>query len=374
MTSDTNPELALFKEATRDFLKRRAPIGALRALESDDVAFDRTWWRQGAELGWTGLFVPEQFGGGTVSGEAISDAAIIAEELGRVVAPGAFTPVSVVASVLARSESGAHKELMGALASGEAVAAWAVWESGDDHRIDTLQLDAKPQGSGWVLSGTKTRVEAAQAADQLLVLARTPDGLRHFLVPTSATGVRIEPVPVMDLGRRFPSVVFDHVEVDADAIVGTAEGTDDDIQAALLLGALLQCAETCGVIGQVFDLTREYMDSRFTFGRPLSSYQALKHRVADMKMWLEASRGVTAAAVKALQRQQPDAAATVSAAKCYVGERSTDLIQDCIQLHGGIGVTWEHDLHLYLRRATANRFTYGTPDEHREMLAASTGI
>jgi alkylation response protein AidB-like acyl-CoA dehydrogenase len=142
----------------------------------------------------------------------------------------------------------------------------------------------------------------------------------------------------------------------------------------LQLANVLQMTETAGVMSAVFDLTLDYLGNRFAFGRPLHSYQALKHRVADMKMWLEASLGLAWTAAVAFSRNQADAASLVSAAKSYVGERSTDLIQDCIQLHGGIGVTWEHDLHLYLRRATGNRLLFGTPEDHRERLAEIAGL
>jgi alkylation response protein AidB-like acyl-CoA dehydrogenase len=156
--------------------------------------------------------------------------------------------------------------------------------------------------------------------------------------------------------------------------VGRVGAAGGDIEELLRLAAVVQVAETCGAIGRVFEFTLEYLGDRYTFGRPLSSYQALKHRVADMKMWLEASFGVATAAARAVQHDADDAPALVSAAKVYVGEKGTDLVQDCVQLHGGIGVTWEHDLHLYLRRATVNRFTYGTPEEHRERLAVLAGI
>jgi alkylation response protein AidB-like acyl-CoA dehydrogenase len=136
----------------------------------------------------------------------------------------------------------------------------------------------------------------------------------------------------------------------------------------------LQCAETVGAIQEVLDFTLEYVADRYSFGRPLASYQALKHRFADMKMWLEACHGTTTAAVRGVQAGGDEAAELVSAAKAYVAVNATEIIQDCIQMHGGIGVTWEHDLHLYLRRATLNRGMYGTPAEHLERIAVMLGM
>jgi alkylation response protein AidB-like acyl-CoA dehydrogenase len=132
---------------------------------------------------------------------------------------------------------------------------------------------------------------------------------------------------------------------------------------------VLQCAEMVGAIDRVFQFTVQWAFDRYSFGRPLASYQALKHRFADMKMWLEAAQATANAAAKAVQARGGDAAELVSVAKAYIGQRATDIVQDCVQLHGGIGVTWEHDLHLYLRRVTVDRMTWGTPSEHRRRLA-----
>jgi alkylation response protein AidB-like acyl-CoA dehydrogenase len=209
-------------------------------------------------------------------------------------------------------------------------------------------------------------VEAAAGADQLLVVARTPDGPAQFLVPAASPGVTVTPLRSLDFTRRYADVRFDHAEVAADAVVG--EGAD--IERQLQLAVALQCAETVGVVDRVLSFTLEYAFDRHTFGRALASYQALKHRFADMKTWLEACHATAAGAADAVQAGSPDAARLASVAAAYIGERSTTIIQDCVQLHGGIGVTWEHDIHLYLRRATVNRATYGTPHDHRARVAA----
>ncbi len=141
------------------------------------------------------------------------------------------------------------------------------------------------------------------------------------------------------------------------------------IERQLQLAVALQCAELVGVTERVLEFTMQWAFDRYSFGRPIASYQALKHRFADMKLWLEASHGTTEAALRAVQNRSDDAAELVSIAKSYVGQRSTDIIQDCVQLHGGLGVTWEHDIHLYLRRATVDRVTWGTPSDHRRRIA-----
>ena len=212
-------------------------------------------------------------------------------------------------------------------------------------------------------------VEAGASADLFLVTAAVDGNPTQFLVGVDTDGLTVEDEAGIDLARRHSTVRFSSVRVPASAVVGEVGGAEADIARQLQVAVVLQVAETCGVMTQVLDFTVEYLGDRYSFGRPLSSYQALKHRVADMKMWVEASLGVAGAAARAVQRDDPDAESIVRAAAAYVGERATDLVQDCVQLHGGIGVTWEHDLHLYLRRATVNRFAYGTPEEHRERLA-----
>jgi alkylation response protein AidB-like acyl-CoA dehydrogenase len=217
-------------------------------------------------------------------------------------------------------------------------------------------------------------VEAAAQADQLLVTARTGRGLTQFLVPAGAEGVRIVPLQGLDLVKRFGEVHFEGTEVPAAAVVGEVDGAGPDVERLLQLAVVLQCAETVGAANRVFDFTLEYAFDRFSFGRPLASYQALKHRFADMKLWLECCHATTGGAAHAVQAHTEDAAKLASAAKAYVGEYATEIIQDCVQMHGGIGVTWDHAIHLYLRRATLNRALYGSPSEHRERLAALVGM
>jgi alkylation response protein AidB-like acyl-CoA dehydrogenase len=170
--------------------------------------------------------------------------------------------------------------------------------------------------------------------------------------------------------RRFATVRFDRVRVAEGRVVGDVDGADAAVERQLQLAILLQCAETVGALDRVIAITLEYLADRSSFGRPLASYQAIKHRFADMKMWLEACHGVTEVAARAVQDDDPDASEIVSAAASYLGDHATEIVQECTQLHGGIGVTWEHDLHLYLRRVTLHRGLHGTPAQHRERIAS----
>jgi alkylation response protein AidB-like acyl-CoA dehydrogenase len=159
------------------------------------------------------------------------------------------------------------------------------------------------------------------------------------------------------------------VTVGAEAAVGAVGGAAAQIEQQLQVALVIQCAEVCGGLDRIFAATLQWAFDRYSFGRPLASYQALKHRFADMRTWLEACHATTQAAAAAVQAASPQAAQLVSVAKSFVAERALQILQDCVQLNGGIGVTWEHDLHLYLRRATSHRSMYGTPEDHRQRLA-----
>ncbi len=365
MELELTEDQAFFVDTTRRFLEAECGIPAVRRLEADPLGYDPKAWAQGAQLGWTSLLVPEADGGGSFSDHGLLDLVLVAEEMGRVVAPGPLGPVNVVASVLGRVGSPTQKhDVLPGLLAGDRVAAWC----------GPRPVDGRPDGradGGLVLSGSCSPVEAGGQADHLLVTVDHGGAPSQVLVPAGAGGLTVTPMDGLDLVRRFAEVRFDDVVVPADAVVGPAGDAAAEIAHAHRIACTLQCAETAGVMDKVFGMTLEYLGDRYSFGRALSSYQALKHRVADDKVVLEASHAIVTAAARAVASGRPDAGDVVSAAKAWIGPRATELIQDCIQLHGGIGVTWEHDLHLYLRRATVNRATHGTPEEHAERVAAS---
>ncbi len=221
-----------------------------------------------------------------------------------------------------------------------------------------------------MLDGLKRPVESAGRAGHLLVTGRTGTGLTQALVPADTPGVTIRPMRGVDLTRRFSEVEFEDVRVPAESAIGTPGDAADQVERQLQLALVIATSESVGAMQVAFDMTVEYASDRYSFGRPLASYQALKHRFADMKTSLEASHAISDAALVAVSTHSEDAAAMASAAAAYVGDRGNELLHECIQLHGGIGVTYEHDLHLYLRRQTLNRSLYGTPSEHRRRIAA----
>ena len=371
MTAVDSPEKALFTSTTQAFLQKEAPLRHVRELHAAGVSFDPAWWRRAAELGWAGLLVPEELGGGSVSGDGLADLAMVAEQLGKTVAPGPLYPVStVLAGLVNCGEWQAHAATIESLMSGETVASWAVSEPGRGWAPHDPSVTATQTGAGYRLDGTKDRVEAAAQSSVLLVVARCGGEVRQFLVPTDAPGVRITPQQSIDLVKQYARVDFDGVVVEPSAAVATAAETAALIDRQSQIAQLLQCAEVVGIVQTVFDFTVQWALNRYTFGRPLASYQALKHGFADMKMWLEACRATTSAALADVAAGSSTADLSASIAKSYVGEMAGQIVQGCVQMHGGIGVTWEHDLHLYLRRVTLYRAMFGTPEEHNRWVYA----
>jgi len=383
MDFDLTADQRLFRSTTRDFLEKEMPLTRVRELAEGGVGFELDWWRRGSELGWNSMTVAPEAGGDSISGEGLADTCIVAEEMGRLISPGPLLGVNVVAAALSEAANAdEHAEVIAALMAGEAVASWAVYEPRGGFAPLAPRVRAVRDGSGYVLTGVKDRVDGGDQADWFLVTAAGPDGLAQFVVPAGAPGVTVTAEPSLDLVRHYARVELDGVTVPASdmgsdmggGVVTPAGPAEAAVNRQVQIAAALQCAETAGAAQRVFEFTVQWAFDRYSFGRPLASYQALKHRFADSKTWLEASLATASAAAHAASLRTEDADELASVAKSYVGQRATDIIQDCVQLHGGIGVTWEHDIHLYLRRATVNRVMFGTPGEHRRRLADILGV
>jgi alkylation response protein AidB-like acyl-CoA dehydrogenase len=364
-----------FRETTRRFIEGETPLTTVRALYESADGFDRGWWKRAAELGWSSMYVPEAHGGGSISGSSTRDAVIVAEEMGRLVAPGPFLPVNVVAAGLARDGS-AHQQssVFPGLLDGSSIASWAFAEPGAQWDASSVQASAIPDGSEVVLTGTKSYVEAAGVADQFLVTARTGEGLTQVLVPAEAPGVTVIRGRSVDITRRFGSLHLEAVRLPMDAVVGQLGGAATTVEHQLEVALALQCAGLVGVAERTLEFTLEYGKERFAFGRPIVSYQALKHRIADMVGWLEYSKAVTDKLADLIDEGSDRAPTLVSVAKSFVGDRCPDVVDDCVQITGGIGVTWEHDIHLYNRRSIVDRAVFGSPEEHKERLCSLLGV
>lgn len=375
MDVNLSEDQTMLQDMTRRFLEDRSPITALRKLVDSDESFDRDVWREGTELGWVALFVPEDEGGIAEAAGGVADAAVIAEELGRVVFGGPFLSSCTVAFAIAHSGStGQRQEWLAGLATGETLAAWCFAARGPQGGAQPGGITASIAGDGYVLDGTAALVEDADVADLLLVTAVTDGGLAQFLVPAGSSGVTVRKLETTDLGRRIAEVDFAGVSVGAEALLGTPEAVEEAFERQLQVALALQCAETVGVTDRVFEFTLEWCKDRYAFGRPIGSFQALKHRLARHGANLEAAKAAAAHAARSVQAQASDAAIAVSIAKSHCGRSATEIIRDCLQLHGGIGLTWEHDIHFYLRRAVSNEALWGSPAAHHDRLCRLAGI
>ena len=366
-------DLDLLRGATARFARAEWPIDKLRAAADGGPAAGADYLKRAGELGWFAALAPEEHGGGTISGSGLRDAAVIALERGRALQPGPFVPMNVVAAAVARDGTAAQQaDVLPGLTAGTTVATWAAagpgggWETG-------AAIRWAPAPGGYVLTGTAALVQDAGWADLFLVTAGSDDGISQFLVPAGTAGLTVRPVRGIDLSRSFCEVELAGVEVGAEALVGPPGGALAAVEHQLQVACVLTVAETVGTMEQDFELALQYARDRIAFGRPIGSFQAVKHLLADTSLLVEASRTVADAAVRAASDTDagPELA---SVAKAYVGESAVQLGQNCFQVFAGIGFTWEHDQHLYLRRLTMDAALFGDPAWHRRRLARGYGL
>jgi alkylation response protein AidB-like acyl-CoA dehydrogenase len=344
---------ALLRDACRELLDEQATPDRLRAALSSPTGHDADLWKQATELGWTSLALPERLGG--LDG-GLPDLAVVVEQCGRALMPAAVTGVSGAAWVLARHAP--DHDLLPALAAGGAVPVWSLHQPGE-----TGALRARMAGGTVTLRGTRRHVADALLASHLLLDAEGPDGTVLAVVPTDAPGVTRRTEHTLDLTRRYQEVVLDGVVIPESALVPA--GAVGQLARA---GVVLQCAESLGVASRALEMTVEHVVRRTQFGRPIGSFQAVKHRIADMHIELEGAAVATRDAAEAAELDRPDAAYAVHVAKSWTGRAASAVTSQAIQLHGGIGFTWEHDLHLLQRRAKANELLLGTPTWHELRL------
>jgi alkylation response protein AidB-like acyl-CoA dehydrogenase len=367
---DLSADQEFLRDTTDKFLLNTVPVDELRRLHPNPTGYASQYWRRGAELGWTSLLVAEEHGGGTISGQGLLDLTLIAYEFGRRAAPGPLLPTNIVASAVSALGSGDQTDLLPGLLSGVSVASWCFQEPGPNghdprNQHSTIRVD----GSDVVIDGVKRPVESADQADYLLVTGQTDGGLTQVLVPRDTPGVSLQPMSTVDLTRRFWTVTFDSVRLAATDVLGAIGTARAQVERQLQQALVILTAETVGVLQTAFEMTLEWAFDRYSFGRPLASYQELKHRFADMKSWLEASHAIADAAAVAVADGSTDAKELTSVAKAFTGDYGSDLVHDCVQIHGGIGVTFDHDLHMFVRRQVLNRALFGTPADHRQLIA-----
>jgi alkylation response protein AidB-like acyl-CoA dehydrogenase len=368
---DLTDDQVLFHETTARFIETELPRERTRTWHDRTDGFDPSWLAKGAELGWFSMLVPEADGGGSVSGNPLADAALVAEELGRQVQPGPFVPMNVALAAIAHHGSDERRAtLLPAAVAGQEVVTWAAadehggWDLGAGVSVDAAD-------GGYRVSGRRGQVQDVGQADWVLVAGTLDAAPVQVLVPRSAPGVALEPLATLDLARRMADLRLDTVEVPSDHLVG---GGAEALERMHRQAAVLTAVESVGAMDALFTMTVDYAKDRVAFGRPIGSFQALKHLMADMALSLEVAKAAATAAVDSVGRERDDAAEVASMAAAAVGDAGNELAQQCLQIHGGIGYTWEHDLHLLMRRIQTNSALYGTPTWHREQVCRFHGL
>lgn len=362
-------ETTLLRNTAREFLSNRLPIATVREMMMTPDGFDRAVWEEMAELGWVGLAIPEEHGG---AGYGTTELSVIFEEMGRMVTPGPFfaTVGLAVPVILGLADEAQKSGLLPGIAAGEIIATVAAFEGSRDWGLENVETTATRDGDGWVLEGVKPHVLDGHLADLILVVARTDQGLAVFPVGAGADGLTVEQVDVLDPTRRQATVTLEGVR--AAAPLGSGPAGDALSRALGVASALLAC-EQAGGAQRCLEMSTEYAKTRHQFGRPIGSFQAVKHRCAQMLVKVEHARSVAYHAVRVTEDPAEFAIAAPLAAS-VASESYVWAAGENIQIHGGIGFTWEHDAHLYLKRAKSSSLLLGDPRYHRRTLGDALGL
>jgi alkylation response protein AidB-like acyl-CoA dehydrogenase len=369
-------EQEMLRTSTREFLAKRCPSSYVRRMLDADDAWDPDMWKRFADLGWTALGIPEEYGGvGT-----FLDLVVVLEEAGRALLPGPFfATMALAVPALLEAGSGPQKEdVLRRIASGQARATVALTEPVGRWDAEGIALKATRSQDGWRLDGTKLFVADAAVADVTVVAARTrssgEEGVTLFLVQGRPAGMTVVPLETMDMTRRWYQVGFDGVTLPTESVMGAPDQGWAPLRRALEWGEAALCAEMVGGAQHVLETSVEYAKTRHQFGKPIGTYQAVSHKLADMLLETESARSATYYAAWAVDADAPDRSLAASIAKAYVSDAYRRAAGDGIQVHGGIGFTWEHDMHLYFKRAKASEVTLGDATYHRELVAQALDL
>jgi alkylation response protein AidB-like acyl-CoA dehydrogenase len=364
-------EEAELRATARKFFEKHSTESAVRAAMETPQGFDRAVWDSMAnELGLQGLGIPEEFGG---AGFRFSDAQIVLDEMGRalVCAPFLASAVLSAQAVIASHDVRACQTYLPDIAAGTTIATLAFTDGRGHWSPDNHDVTAKRSASDYLLNGFRSFVLDGASADVIFVAARTDCGSSLFAVQRDSDGLETRALDTLDMTRKQANLRFDSVRADLIGIDGSAKAYVD---AALTAGLAALAAEQVGGARRAMEMSVEYAKIREQFGRPIGSFQAIKHKCADMLLEVEASTSAAYAAGAAIDEKSDEAALLASLAKAYCSEAFFQVAAETIQVHGGIGFTWEHPAHLYFRRAKSSETLFGSPTHHRERILAELGI
>ena len=369
-----NEEQSMLRDSARGLISDKAPVSHLRQLRDskDATGFSRDLWRTFAEMGFSGLLVPDEFGG---SGLGCVEAGVVMEEIGRTLMPSPFLSTAVLAaSALSRGGSAAQKsEHLPGIADGSLLAALAV-DEGAKHRPLQTKMQAVRSGNGFKLNGAKAFVVDGHTADLLIVAARTAgaagerDGLTLFLVDPKSKGIETERTAMVD-SHNAARIVFDNVEVNADGVLGEVDQGGALLEGILNIGRGAVASEMVGVSEEVFGRTVSYLKERKQFGKLIGEFQALQHRAAHLYVEIEITRAAVLKALQTLDGDFENAGAAVAVAKAKAGSTATLAVQEGVQMHGGMGMTDQFDIGFFMKRARVCQELFGDSNFHADQLA-----
>ncbi|MBM4452579.1 MAG: acyl-CoA dehydrogenase [Chloroflexi bacterium] len=367
----------MLRTMARDFLTKECPKAKVRELDKDELGYSPQMWNNMAELGWQGLVFPEEYGGTEAS---FIDLAVLMEEMGRNITPGPFFPTVALCAlpILQFGNKEQKMQYLPQIASGKTIWTLAFTEQSASYKPSDLSLSATAEGGSYILNGEKLFVADAHIANYLLVVARTAesknpeDGITLFIVDSKAPGLKIESIPTMAGDRQF-QVVFNKVKVPKTNILGALNKGWEIVNFILQRAAVLKCAEISGACQAVLDMTSAYAKERVQFDRPIGTFQAVQHKLADMLIDVEAIQYLLYQAACSIADGEPSQL-QISIAKAKASEAYQNICIDGITAHGAIGFTYDHDIGLYYRRVRAAEFAAGNVDMHKELIAVEMGL
>ncbi|MGZ5364781.1 MAG: acyl-CoA dehydrogenase family protein [Mycobacterium sp.] len=366
----TTDEQEALRDVMRGFLQKFSTESDVRTVMDSDSGYDVAAWRTAAEqIGVQGLAIPEEMGGG---GYGFDELAIVMEEAGRTLFPAPLLSTAVLATSTLLAVGGREAEkYLARIASGDLIATVAVAEAKLHWDPDDIATVAEESSGGWALSGAKPYVLDGVQAGVIVVAARTAAGMSLFAVESGADGLSVDPLASLDQTRRMAAVSFEHTP----AVLLGDDGSGWDTLSSVYDRALAALAcEQAGGAQAALEMTVAYLNVRHQFGRPIGSFQAIKHRCADLLVEVESARSAAAYASAAVTAGSNDASVAASIAKVYCSQAFYHVAAETIQMHGGIGFTWEHPAHLYFKRAKSSEALFGWPADHRDRIAKLTGL
>ena len=370
MDFELGEEQVMLKTSARDFLEKECPRKLVREMMDDEKGYSPELWQKMARLGWQGLVFPEEYGG---SGSTFLDLAVLLEEMGRALVPGPFFATVVLAGrlLLAAASQEQKQRYLPGIARGDTIMTLAHAEAGGGLEATDVQVRATARNGGYTINGTKLFVPCAHVAHHLIVSARTGDSAEDitlFLVDAGTEGTGIEVLKTLT-GHKLCEVTFSNVNVPPENIIGKLNQGWPRLSNLLAEAAIAESAWMAGGAQWVLETSVEYARERVQFGRPIGSFQAIQHKLANMAVAVEGATAFVYYAAWTVSEDDPDKMLAASVAKAWCSDTYLQAAYDGIQVHGGIGFTWDHDMHLYLKQARQSQVAYGDADYHREKVA-----